>query len=190
MTPTKKHLRKKTPAQNQEVKYKSVIAVEKEIETNRNHPPSPQDQSVLLWWKSRQNILPRLSVLASYILAFPASSSVSERLFSKAGLLDSQRRSRLSLASLETMTLMKTNERALIENTVEIDKLSENRDEQESDEGDDMSERESDLNRSNLDRDEGLGGGRGVGDTETDMDTELELGDRPDGSDVESSQGE
>ena len=190
LTPTKKHLRKKTPAQNQEVKYKSVIAVEKEIETYRNHPPSPQDQSVLLWWKSRQDILPRLSVLASYILAFPASSSASERLFSIAGLLDSQRRSRLSLASLETMTLMKTNERALIENTVEIDKLSENRDEQESDEGDDMSERESDLNRSNLDRDEGLGGGRGVGDTETDVDTELELGDRPDGSDVESSQGE
>ena len=82
LTPTKKHLRKKTPAQNQEVKYKSVIAVEKEIETYRNHPPSPQDQSVLLWWKSRQNILPRLSVLASYILAFPASSSASERLFS------------------------------------------------------------------------------------------------------------
>ena len=91
-----------TPAQNQEVEYKSVIAVEKEIETYRNHPPSPQDQSVLLWRKSRQNILPRLSVLASYILAFPASSSVSERLFSKAGLLDSQRRSRLSLTSLET----------------------------------------------------------------------------------------
>ena len=85
---------------------------------------------------------------------------------------------------------MQTNERALIENTVEIDKLSENRDKQECDEGDNMSERESDLNRSNLDRDEGLGGGRGVGDTETDVDTELELGDRPDGSDVESSQGE
>ena len=87
LTPTKKHLRKKTPAQNQEVKYKSVIAVEKEIETYRNHPPSPQDQSVLLWWKSHQDILPRLSVLASYILAIPASSSASERLFSIAGTL-------------------------------------------------------------------------------------------------------
>ena len=64
LTPTEKLLMKKTPAQNQEVKSKSVIAAEKEIETHRNLPPCPQDQSVL-WWKSHQDILPRLSVLAS-----------------------------------------------------------------------------------------------------------------------------
>ena len=190
LTPTEKLLRKKNPAQNQEVKSKSVIAAEKEIETYRNLPPCPQDQSVLLWWKSHQDILPRLSILVSYILAIPASSSASERLFSIAGLFDSQRRSRLSVASLETMTLMKTNERALIENNVEIDELSENSDEQESDEGDDMSECESDLNRSTLDQDEELGGGTGVGDTETDLNMDLELGGRPEGSDVESSQSD
>ena len=85
---------------------------------------------------------------------------------------------------------MKTNERALIENNVEIDELSENSDEQESDEGDDMSECESDLNRSTLDQDEELGGGTGVGDTETDLNMDLELGGRPEGSDVESSQSD
>ena len=88
------------------------------------------------------------------------------------------------------MTLMKTNERALIGNNVEIDELSENSDEQESDEGNDMSEWESDLNCSNLDQDEGLGGGPDVGDTETDLNMDVELGDRTDGSDMESSQGE
>ena len=42
LTPTKKHLRKKTPAQNQEVKYKSVIAVEKELRHTEIILPLPR----------------------------------------------------------------------------------------------------------------------------------------------------
>lgn len=57
--------------------------------------PVPRDQDPLLWWQSHKQAFPSLSRLATEYLGITASSIPSERIFSKAGVLVSQRRNRL-----------------------------------------------------------------------------------------------
>ncbi|XP_041846931.1 E3 SUMO-protein ligase ZBED1-like [Melanotaenia boesemani] len=58
--------------------------------------PVPRDQDPLLWWKSHEQAFSSLSRLAAKYLGITASSVPSERIFSKAGELVSQRRNRLT----------------------------------------------------------------------------------------------
>jgi len=51
---------------------------------------------VLAWWKSQKDIYPKLSLLAKTILAIPATSALSERVFSTAGLTVNAKRSSLT----------------------------------------------------------------------------------------------
>ena len=53
------------------------------------------DQDLLHWWK-RENTYPRLSALAHGVLAVPATSARSERVFSIAGLVLQAKRSNLA----------------------------------------------------------------------------------------------
>ena len=62
--------------------------------------------------------------LLMQILAIPASSSSSERLFSIAGLFDTVKRGNLKLETLETLTLFKTNKKLLEDNLIEVDNES------------------------------------------------------------------
>ena len=50
------------------------------------------------------NILPRLSILARWILAVPAGTASSERLFSIAGLFDTIRRGNMNTELLKSNT--------------------------------------------------------------------------------------
>ncbi|CAN0335282.1 unnamed protein product, partial [Scytosiphon promiscuus] len=50
----------------------------------------------LAWWDERRGTFPLLHDLASRILCVPASSASSERLFSKAGLTLTAKRTRLT----------------------------------------------------------------------------------------------
>ena len=84
----------------------------------RQLPPCSQDECVLSWWKNHADVLPRLTVFAKEILAIPASTSSSERLFSIAGLFDTEKRGTLKLETLEVLTLLKTNETVLKEMTL------------------------------------------------------------------------
>ena len=90
LTPTEKLLMKKSTRLSEvfDERTKGEKAAEKEIEVYRNLPPCPKDESILAWWKAHAEALPRLSEFAKQILAIPASSSSSERLFSLAGLFD------------------------------------------------------------------------------------------------------
>ncbi len=54
--------------------------------------PIPRDQDPLLWWKKNEPMFPSLSKIAKKHLGVIASSVPSERIFSKAGQLVSQRR--------------------------------------------------------------------------------------------------
>lgn len=56
----------------------------------------PEDvQQVLHWWSIHRHSFPRLSKVARRIMNIPASSATSERCFSRAGLVITDRRSRI-----------------------------------------------------------------------------------------------
>ena len=54
------------------------------------------DENPLAWWDGQQKTFPLLCELARRILCVPASSAPSERLFSKAGLTFTKKRSKLT----------------------------------------------------------------------------------------------
>lgn len=69
---------------------------EKELEGLPHHPVHRMGNEVLLWWKAQADRYPNLSALVRRILAIPATSAHSERLFSQAALLISKKRARLT----------------------------------------------------------------------------------------------
>jgi len=56
---------------------------DREIQLYRCLSIAPDD--VLAWWKSQKDIYPRLSLFAKTILAIPATSAPSERVFFHSG---------------------------------------------------------------------------------------------------------
>lgn len=69
-------------------------------------PKEAKSVDVIDFWKLKQKSHPRLAKLAKQILAVQATSVASERAFSKAGCIDSARRSRLSAVSLRSNMLL------------------------------------------------------------------------------------
>ena len=63
----------------------------------------------LSWWKSKCTIYPQLSNIAKTILAVPATSVPSERVFSAAGELISSRRNRLDPENVNMMLFLHGN---------------------------------------------------------------------------------
>ena len=64
-------------------------------------------------------------MVAKQILAIPASSSSSERLFSLAGLFDTVKRGRLRLETLEVLTLLKANKQLIEDYGIDIENIEE-----------------------------------------------------------------
>jgi len=64
--------------------------------------------SPLQWWKTNNVRYPVLAKMAKDYLAIPASSASSERAFSKAGLLITDRRGRLSSSSVTACCLVQS----------------------------------------------------------------------------------
>ena len=54
------------------------------------------DENLLNWWKNHSSTFPNLARLAKKILSIPASSASSERNFSTAGSVITEKRTRLS----------------------------------------------------------------------------------------------
>jgi hypothetical protein len=63
----------------------------------------------LQWWAANKDIYPMLSQVARLLLAVPATSVSSERLFSKAGAIISDRRSKLSPQHAEQLCFLSQN---------------------------------------------------------------------------------
>ena len=85
-------------------------AADAEISLYLTLPYCTRNVSVLAWWSDNEKRLPRLSILARWILCIPAGSAASEQLFSMAGLFDTVRRGKLNTETFELLTLQKVNQ--------------------------------------------------------------------------------
>ena len=75
------------------------LSLEKELENYVNEPKLNEDSDPLLdFWKRKESIYPRLSVLARKYLCIQATSTPSERVFSKMGNTVSKKRNRITPA--------------------------------------------------------------------------------------------
>ncbi|XP_011408502.2 PREDICTED: zinc finger BED domain-containing protein 1-like [Amphimedon queenslandica] len=81
------------------------------IEVRRyfEEPIIPRSSNPLLWWKENQHRFPRLMQIAKKYLCIPGSSVPSERLFSKAGQLVSERRNRLKPKNIDLLLFLNNN---------------------------------------------------------------------------------
>lgn len=92
----------------QEVSRPSTEAI---IEMRRyfEEPRISRNEDPLTWWKKKSPFFPNLSQMAREMLCTPASSVPSERLFSKAGELISQRRSNLKDKNVNMILFLNKN---------------------------------------------------------------------------------
>lgn len=72
-------------------------------------PPLPREADPFHWWRSNRHIYPILSVLARQHLCFIATSVPCERMFSKTGIIISERRSRLKPARVRELVYLNVN---------------------------------------------------------------------------------
>ena len=64
------------------------------------------DGTLLQWWQSKASLFPRLAILAKQILAIPATSANSERNFSRAGLIVTNKRSKISPENVDDLLVI------------------------------------------------------------------------------------
>ena len=80
-----------------------IAIVKDELEMYLGYNPPPAGQDIMDFWKSQEQILPKLSTVAKRILGIPASSTSSERLFSHAGIILTDQRTLLSAEKLDDL---------------------------------------------------------------------------------------
>ena len=67
---------------------------------------SEEKNGLLDWWQKNQNTYPKLAHLARQIFCVPASSSSSERVFSAAGRIIEERRTRLKPDTVDSLLFL------------------------------------------------------------------------------------
>ena len=83
--------------------------VRKEMERYEGFTYPGKNTNILLWWKQHEGVLPLLASLAKRILAIPASSAKSERVFSTGGNIVTAKRNRLAPKNVENLIKIKEN---------------------------------------------------------------------------------
>nr|CAI5850148.1 unnamed protein product [Callosobruchus analis] len=68
-----------------------------------------RSEDPLMWWKKRESLYPNLSNLAKRHLCAPSTSVPSERIFSKAGQIVSERRSRIKAKNVTKLLFLNCN---------------------------------------------------------------------------------
>jgi hypothetical protein len=94
-----------------ETKANVCNAIQTEIERYQNYVISEAEQNmtVLEWWKLNEAFFPRIARIAKKLLAVPASSVPSERVFSLAGALVSKKRARMSDDNVDLLIFLNKN---------------------------------------------------------------------------------
>ena len=90
--------------------FSGDVDVESEIQLYINSPcVRDETGDILSWWKQHETDFPNLAELAKKYLNIPASSASSERNFSAAGLVISERRTRLSTENVDSILFLHDN---------------------------------------------------------------------------------
>jgi len=85
------------------------VKIAAEIATFFSEALAPRTEDPLLWWKINENRLPLLAAVARTYLATPPSSVQSERIFSSAGDVYNEHRTRLAPENAERLIFLKFN---------------------------------------------------------------------------------
>ena len=88
---------------------KSQATPSVEMETYLQESPLDREMDPLEWWSVKAMMLPNLGRLAKKFASIPATSTPSERLFSKAGELVSQRRANISDSHIDSVLFLNKN---------------------------------------------------------------------------------
>ena len=80
-----------------------------EMDIYLREPPIDRKQNPLVWWKMQARVMPEMYRLAKKYLCCPATSAPSERVFSKAGELISQRRANISDENIQMVLFLNKN---------------------------------------------------------------------------------
>ena len=81
----------------------------KEIQRYQTYPVIDGDEDPLKWWQRSEVEFPMLCQLARNYLSVQASSSPTERLFSKAGLISTSSRAQLKPQKVDRLTFLAEN---------------------------------------------------------------------------------
>ena len=87
--------------------------VEEEIAAYLDQPAIPRTSCVRTWWRENESRFPWIARVARRYLGAPSTSVASERLFSSAGNVFADQRSRLAADRAEMIIMVKYNLRAL-----------------------------------------------------------------------------
>lgn len=80
-----------------------------EVDKYLNQPLISRAENPLVWWAERKKVYPRLYTLVKRRLCIMATSVPCERIFSKAGQVVSERRSRLSISKISQILFLNHN---------------------------------------------------------------------------------
>ena len=83
--------------------------IRKEMDRYESFSIPDKNVNILVWWAQHEGVLPLLASLAKRVLAIPASSSKSERVFSTGGNIVTAKRNRLSPKNVENLIVIKEN---------------------------------------------------------------------------------
>ena len=86
-----------------------VSPIEKEVKKFESLSEASKDDDILKWWKFYSEGLPILSSVARAILAIPASSAKSERMFSTSGNMVTTKRTNLDPDKVEDLVTITCN---------------------------------------------------------------------------------
>ena len=86
-----------------------IDRVEKEIKLYKDLDPIDLNDNVLKWWQTNESKFPFMAKVAREVLCIPATSTPSERAFSKAGTLLSVRRASLKPHKVDMILFLNKN---------------------------------------------------------------------------------
>ncbi|GAA6088583.1 zinc finger BED domain-containing protein 1-like [Tachysurus ichikawai] len=86
-----------------------IQMVRKEVQMYFSESQIDKQEDPLGWWKENEDRFPNLSKMARSFLCIPATSTPSERIFSAAGNICSQKRARLSREHVDMLTFLHFN---------------------------------------------------------------------------------